>query len=74
MKQAESIIRMTMEESTKIVNFIIPRAGDQKTLKKNIFYSKTSRPITTELGTKHPWVKGIQVCSNEGHSPFSKGR
>ena len=36
MKQAESIIRMTMEESTKIVNFMIPRAGDQKYMKKNL--------------------------------------
>ena len=24
-------------------------------------------------GTKHPWVKGIQVCSNEGPHPFPRG-
>ena len=30
------------------------------------FYSRTSEPISTKLGTKHPLVKGIQVCSNEG--------
>ena len=29
--------------------------------------------ISTKLGTKHPWVKGIKVYSNEG-LPFSKGR
>ena len=23
-------------------------------------------PISTKLGTRHSWVKGIQVCSNEG--------
>ena len=28
----------------------------------NIFiFSRTSGPISTKLGTKHPWVKGIQV-------------
>ena len=30
-----------------------------------IFFSRTTGPISTEIGTKHPWVKGIQVCSNE---------
>ena len=24
-------------------------------------------------GTKHPWVKGIQVCSNTGPHPFPRG-
>jgi hypothetical protein len=27
-----------------------------------IFFSRTTVPILTRLGTKHPWVKGIQVC------------
>ena len=27
----------------------------------------------SKLGTMHPWVKQIQVCSNEGPLPFSKG-
>ena len=26
-----------------------------------------------QLGTKHPFVKGIQVCSNEGPRPFARG-
>ena len=30
-------------------------------------------PRSTKLGTKYLWVKGIQVCSNEGSSPF-KGK
>ena len=30
-------------------------------------------PISTKLGTKYPWVKGIQVCSNEGPRPFPRG-
>ena len=30
-----------------------------------IFLSRTTGPISTKLGTKHPWMKGIQVCSNE---------
>ena len=30
-------------------------------------------PISTKLGTKHPWVMGIQVCSNEGPCPIPRG-
>ena len=40
--------------------------NNEKTLTKlKIFFSRTTEPISTKLGTKHPWVKGIQVCSNE---------
>ena len=28
---------------------------------------------STKLVTKHPWVKGIQICSNEGPCPFLRG-
>ena len=28
---------------------------------------------STKLGTKHPWVEGIQVCSNEGPCPSPRG-
>ena len=38
-----------------------------------MFFSKTTEPISTKLGTKHPWVKGIQVCSNEERRPFPRG-
>ena len=38
-----------------------------------IFFSRTTEPISTKLGTKHPWVKWIQVCSNDGPSPFPRG-
>ena len=38
-----------------------------------IFFSRTTEPILTKHGTMHPWVKGIQVCSNEGPPPFSWG-
>ena len=38
-----------------------------------IIFSRTTGPISTKLGTKHPWVKGIQVCSNEGPHPFPRG-
>ena len=30
-------------------------------------------PILTKLVTKHPWVKRIQVCSNEESHPFPRG-
>jgi hypothetical protein len=31
-----------------------------------IFFSRTTGPILTRLGTNHSWVKGIEVHSNEG--------
>ena len=38
-----------------------------------IFFSRTTEPISTKLGTKYPLVKGIQVCSNEWPRPFPRG-
>jgi hypothetical protein len=38
-----------------------------------IFFSRTSWPILTRLGTNYPWVKGIQICSKKGDSPSSRG-
>ena len=29
------------------------------------FFSRTTEPMSTKLGTKHPWMIEIQVCSNE---------
>jgi hypothetical protein len=37
------------------------------------FFSRTVGPILTRLGTNHPWVKGIQVCSMEGDSTSPRG-
>ena len=37
------------------------------------FFSRTTRPISTKLGTKHHWMKGIQFCSNERPLPFPRG-
>ena len=44
-------------------------------LNLTIHSSRTTRQISTKLGTKHPWEKGIQVCSNEepkNHSIITK--
>jgi hypothetical protein len=38
-----------------------------------IFFSRTTGPVLTRLGTNHPWLKGIQVCSKEVDSPFPRG-
>ena len=38
-----------------------------------IFFSRTTGPILTRLGTNHPLVKGIQVCSNEEERPSPRG-
>ena len=37
------------------------------------FFSRTTGPNLTKLGTNQPWVKGIQVCSNEGPGPHQRG-
>jgi hypothetical protein len=38
-----------------------------------IFFSRTTGPILTKLGTNHPWGEGIQICSNEGDCPSPRG-
>jgi hypothetical protein len=38
-----------------------------------ILFSRTTGPILTRLGTKHPCLKGIQVCSKEWDSPSPRG-
>jgi hypothetical protein len=38
-----------------------------------IFFSRTTGPILTRLGTNQPLVKGIQVCSKEGISASPRG-
>jgi hypothetical protein len=38
-----------------------------------IFFSRTTGPILARLGTNHPWVKRIQVCSYEGNSSSLRG-
>jgi hypothetical protein len=36
-------------------------------------FSRTSRPISINLGTNHPWVKEILDCTNKGPCPFQRG-
>ena len=38
-----------------------------------VINGRTTRSISIKLGTKHPWVKGNQVCSNKGPCPFPRG-
>ena len=38
-----------------------------------IFFSRTTNPISTKLGTKHPCVEWIQVCSNAWSRPHPRG-
>jgi hypothetical protein len=42
-------------------------------IKKNIFFSRTSRPISIKVGINHPWVKGFLNGSNKGPDPLQKG-
>ena len=55
-----------------------PRGNNYKIAKIHrqnlkIFFSRTTRPISFKLETKHVWVMGVQVCSNEGPCPFPRG-
>jgi hypothetical protein len=38
-----------------------------------IFFSRTTWPILTRVGTNCPLGKGIQVCSNKGGSSSPRG-
>jgi hypothetical protein len=38
-----------------------------------IFFSRTTGSILTRLGTKHPKVEGIQVCSYQEDNPSPRG-
>ena len=38
-----------------------------------IFFSRTTGPILTRLGTNHPWRERIQLSLKEGDSPSIKG-
>jgi hypothetical protein len=40
---------------------------------KEIFFSRTSRPISVKLGTNHSLVKAILNCSNEGPGLLQRG-
>jgi hypothetical protein len=40
---------------------------------KEIFFSRTSRPISIKLGTNHPLVKEILDYTNKGPGPFQRG-
>ena len=44
-----------------------------KNLKIFFFPKALVWPISIKLGTKHPWVKKVQVCSNKGSRFFPKG-
>jgi hypothetical protein len=38
-----------------------------------IFFSRTTGPILTKLGTNHPWMNRIQVSSNERYNRSARG-
>jgi hypothetical protein len=38
-----------------------------------IFFSRTTGPILTQLGTNHPWRERIQMFLKEGDSPSPRG-
>ena len=39
----------------------------------HFIFSRTTGPISTKLGTKHSWLKKIQVWSNAGSDPLLRG-
>jgi hypothetical protein len=36
-------------------------------------FSRTRGPISFKLSANYPWIKGIQVSSNNGPGPFQRG-
>lgn len=40
---------------------------------KKIVFSRTIKPLSIQIGTKHFWATGFQICSYKGSSPFSRG-
>ena len=56
---------------------LFPRGDNHEIVKVHrrnlyIFFSRTAGPISTKFGTKHPWVEGIESCSNEESLNFHK--
>ena len=50
----------------KVDNYEISKRNQFDEIKKKIFSSRITEPISTKLVTKHSWVKEIQIYSNEG--------
>ena len=67
-------------QHTNIINLLSIRirfSVERRRRWRKLFTFSSSYPeknwsISTKLGT-HTWVKGIQVCSNEGFRPFPRG-
>ena len=38
-----------------------------------MFYFRTTGPVSTKLGIKHPWVGEIQFFSNKEPCPSTRG-
>ena len=53
-----------------------PRGGNSKIAKEHCLhikiFSRITRPFSSKLGTKHPWVQGIKICSSEWPFPFAR--
>jgi hypothetical protein len=54
-----------------------PKGDNRKSVKIHFkslkTFSRTTGPNSIKLGINHPWVKGIQVCSNTTPDLLQKG-
>lgn len=69
-------IHFSSPEPKAQVNFInkkISAVCRCKLFTVSSFFSKTTEPISTKLGTKQHWVKRIAICSNEGTCLLKRG-
>ena len=57
------------ELSYQNLSFVRRRCLHGRCFHISIFFFRTTGSISTKIGTKHHWVKGIQVCSNK--KPFN---
>ena len=59
------LIGATSINSQNLPQKVLPTYRRDVLIGEYIRYSRTTGLILTRLGTKHLWVKGIQVCSTK---------
>ena len=68
----ENILQQLSSPGPKVLITFCPESVCLKSF-HILIIPRTTGPISTELSTKYPWVKGIQVCPNEGPHPSPRG-
>ena len=62
-----------MKDHTLFEGEVITQKQKYIEKKLKIFFSRTTGPMSSTLGTKHLFLMRIQICSNEVPCPFPRG-